>query len=187
MSWKTLSTQSLLKRPPFVDVQQEQVEVRPGQVIDDFYKVHLMDFALVIPFLADGRVEMIRQYKHGPAREVLGFPAGHVDPGEDPATAAQRELLEETGLKAENLIHLGSFVDHGNQRVCQGHYFVAPSCERVTDPDPGDLEDFAYEALSPAQIDRAIMKLEVGVMHHVAAWGLWKIHSQAETETDFSK
>ncbi len=179
MTWKTLSTQSLLRRPPFVDVLQEQVEVRPGQVIDDFYKIRLMDFALVIPFLEDGRVEMIRQYKHGPAREVLGFPAGHVDPGEDPATAAQRELLEETGLETEELVHLGSFVDHGNQRVCQGHYFVARVCRRVAEPNPGDLEDFAYEALTPAQIETEILSGHVGVMHHVAAWGLWKIHDQA--------
>lgn len=179
MTWKTVSSQSLLNRSPFVDVQQETVEIRPGQVIDDFYKVHLMDFALVIPFLEDGRVEMIRQYKHGPAREVLGFPAGHVDPGEDPTTAARRELLEETGLQADVLTHLGSFVDHGNQRVCQGHYFVAPSCHRVAEPDPGDLEDFAYKTLSPSQIDSAILSGDVGVMHHVAAWGLWKVYSQS--------
>ncbi|SMP05950.1 NUDIX hydrolase [Shimia sagamensis] len=179
MTWKTLSTKSLLNRPPFVEVQQEQVEIKPGHVVDDFYQIRLMDFAVVIPFLEDGRVEMIRQYKHGPAREVLGFPAGHVDPGENPETAARRELLEETGLKADSLVQLGSFVDHGNQRVCQGHYFVAPLCHRVTEPNPGDLEEFAYEALLPSQIEAAILSGEVGVMHHVAAWGLWKLHSQA--------
>ncbi len=179
MTWKTLSTKSLLNRPPFLEVQQEQVEIRPGHVVDDFYQIRLMDFAVVIPFLNDGRVEMIRQYKHGPAREVLGFPAGHVDSGEDPEAAARRELLEETGLQADTLVHLGSFVDHGNQRVCHGHYFVAPHCRRVTEPNPGDLEDFAYEALTPAQIETAIRSGEVGVMHHVAAWGLWKIQCSA--------
>ncbi|SFM79813.1 NUDIX hydrolase [Shimia aestuarii] len=41
-----------------------------------------MDFALVIPFREDGSVQLIRQYKHGPRCQVLGFPTGHVDPGD---------------------------------------------------------------------------------------------------------
>lgn len=177
MNWKILSSQQLMKRPPFLEIEQQQVEVRSGQIVDDFYQVHLMDFALVIPFLEDGRVEVIRQYKHGPRREVLGFPAGHVDPGEEPGPAATRELLEETGLAPAQMRHLGSYVDHGNARVCQGHYYVAQGCRRAARPDPGDLEDFAYETLTPQEIDAAIKAGDFGVMHHVAAWGLWKIHN----------
>lgn len=188
MGWKPLTVTQLLHRPPFVTVTQEKIAIRPGQIIDDFYQVQLMDFALVIPFQTGGTVLMIRQYKHGPRREVLGFPAGHVDPGEDPMPAAQRELLEETGLAPGRLTHLGSLVDHGNQRVCCGHYFVAQNCEQITAPDPGDLEDFAYETLTPAEVDRAILNGEVGVAHHVTAWGLWRVHQAAadpiNTESD---
>ena len=114
--------------------------------------------------------------QHGPRREVLGFPAGHLDPGEEAEPAARRELMEETGLAPDRLIHLGSYVDHGNQRVCTGHYFAARDCRRIAAPDPGDLEEFAYETLGPEEIDAAIRRGEFGVMHHVAAWGLWKLH-----------
>lgn len=175
MNWKTLSSKSLLSRPPFLEITQEQVEVRPGQVIDDFYQVTLMDFALTIPFLEDGRVRLIRQYKHGPRREVLAFPAGHVDPGEAPMPAAERELKEETGLEPDRLTYLGSYVDNGNQRVCTGHFYVAHGCRQISEPDPGDLEDFAYETLTEAEVDAAMRDGAFGVMHHVAAWGLWKL------------
>lgn len=173
MRWKVLSCDTLLTRAPFVQVTQERVQLRAGQIVEDYYQVALMDFALVIPFLTDGRVRMIRQYKHGPRREVLGFPAGHLEAGEDPATAARRELLEETGLVPTELIPLGSLVDHGNQRVCVGRYYAATACRRVADPDPRDLEDFAYETLRVEEVKQAIQAGGVGVAHHVAAWGLW--------------
>ena len=179
MRWKTLSSETLLTRAPFLDITQERVEIRPGEIIEDFYQVRLMDFALVIPFLEDGSVQLIRQYKHGPRREVLGFPAGHVDPGEDAEPAARRELMEETGLEPGEMIHLGSYVDHGNQRVCTGHYFAARGCRPIAAPDPGDLEEFTYETLMPDEIDAAMRRGDFGVMHHVAAWGLWKLHQNA--------
>lgn len=51
---------------------------------------------------ADGRVAMVRQYRH-PIGRRLELPAGLLDggPDEDPLTAAQRELAEETDLAAD--------------------------------------------------------------------------------------
>lgn len=177
MRFKTLSSDTLLNCPPFVKVTREQLQVRPDQIIDDFYQVRLMDFALVVPFLEDGTLHMIRQYKHGPRAEVLGFPAGHLDPGESPETAARRELLEETGLAPRRLVHLGSLVDHSNQRVCCRHYFAALDCARISAPDPGDLEGFSYEALTLAKVEDDIRTGQVGVAHHVTAWGLWRVQN----------
>lgn len=175
VSWTVLHSETILDRPPFLRLRQERVEIRPGQVIEDFYKVDLPEFALVIPFLDNGKVQLIRQYKHGAGREVLGFPAGFIDPGETAETAARRELLEETGLQADRLRSLGSFVDNGNQGCGAGHYFYARDCRKVAAPDPGDLEDFAYLDLAPVEIDAAIRDGAFGVVHHVAAWGLWRI------------
>lgn len=177
MPWKVLEDKTVFERAPFLRIRQERVELRPGRVIDDFYKVDLPDFALVIPFLENGKVQLIRQYKHGPGREVLGFPAGYVDPGEDPATAARRELLEETGLEPGVLTAMGSFVDNGNQGCATGHYFFAETCRQVAAPDPGDLEDFAYLELTPAEIDAEMRAGAFGVIHHIAAWGLWRLHA----------
>lgn len=168
--WQTLRRETVFRAGRFFEVVQETVRTSRGVVIDDFYKVELNPFALAVPVLEDGRVLLIRQYKHGPGRVSLTFPAGFVDMGEAPDHACARELLEETGLQARELVPLGSFVDNGNQRGCIGHHFLALGCEQVAAPDPGDLEEMEYLRLTPAQIDTALRDGDFAISHHVMGW-----------------
>ena len=57
--------------------------------------------AVIVPQLPDGRLLLIRQYRFAVQREILEFPAGTLDPGEDPAGCARREIAEETGYAAD--------------------------------------------------------------------------------------
>jgi ADP-ribose pyrophosphatase len=53
---------------------------------------------VLIPMLDDGRVVLIRQYRHSVKRVLWELPAGSIDPGEAPEAAAMRECEEETKL-----------------------------------------------------------------------------------------
>jgi len=55
---------------------------------------------VVLPVLDDGRVVMIRQYRHATRQYLWELVAGRKEPGETPKRAAARELLEETGYRA---------------------------------------------------------------------------------------
>ncbi|MFH1734891.1 MAG: NUDIX hydrolase [bacterium] len=59
--------------------------------------------SVIIPDLGDGRLVLVRQFRYALDRETLEFPAGRLDPGEDPETCAKRELAEETGYQAGKL------------------------------------------------------------------------------------
>lgn len=54
----------------------------------------------ILPFTADGRVVLERQYRYPHARDFVEIPAGKVEQGEDLLESARRELLEETGYAA---------------------------------------------------------------------------------------
>ena len=54
----------------------------------------------------NGKVLLVRQYRYAYGEEILEIPAGKLNPGEDPALTAARELKEETGIEAASLRHL---------------------------------------------------------------------------------
>ena len=63
----------------------------------------------VVPVDGEGRIVFVRQYRLPVEAVLLEIPAGSVDADEDPETAAQRELREETGFRAGKLEKLTSF------------------------------------------------------------------------------
>jgi ADP-ribose pyrophosphatase len=58
---------------------------------------------VVMPILPDGRIILIRQYRHAARRFLWELVAGRIDPGESVRKAAARELIEETGYRAKRL------------------------------------------------------------------------------------
>jgi ADP-ribose pyrophosphatase len=73
----------------------------------DFYVIEAPDWVNVIALTDDGQVVLIELYRHGTGEISLEIPGGMVDPGESPAEAAARELLEETGYEASEVVLLG--------------------------------------------------------------------------------
>ena len=63
---------------------------------------------VIVGLLDDGQVVLERQYRHPVGRVMIEFPAGKLNPGEDPLLCAQRELLEETGYTAREWAHAGT-------------------------------------------------------------------------------
>ncbi len=95
--WTTLSYRQVIDTP-YLRVRCEQVAVPGGPVIPDYYIIENRGWVGIVPFTGDGRFLINNQYKHGIGLEVLEFPAGSIDAGEeDPQATAHRELMEETG------------------------------------------------------------------------------------------
>lgn len=78
----------------------------------------------VVPVMPDGTVYLVRQYRYPFAEAVLEIPAGKLDAGEQPVDAANRELEEEIGMKASELIYMGEF----RPSVAWGPCRPAPAC-----------------------------------------------------------
>jgi ADP-ribose pyrophosphatase len=139
--WKVLTEEALFDAPPFLHISAQSIELPNGRVVDAYYQVRMPDVATVFAETADGRVVVMRSYRHGARRVCLGFPGGHLVPGEDPLVAAQRELVEETGYASDHWEALGSFFTNANHRCQTVNFFRANGCRTVAAPDSGDLED----------------------------------------------
>lgn len=63
----------------------------------------------ILPLLDDGRVCFVQNYRVAVDRVLIELPAGVVEPGEDPARTASRELAEETGYRSDRIELLATF------------------------------------------------------------------------------
>ena len=72
-----------------------------------FLRLDCPDWVNIIAVTDEGRMVLVEQYRHGTDEMTIEIPGGAVDPGESPATSAARELEEETGYRASELIEIG--------------------------------------------------------------------------------
>ena len=95
---RILRSKTIYTGPVFGIRRDELVE--PGGVRTTREMITHSGSVVVLPVLPDGRVLLIRQYRHAARQFLWELVAGRMDEGESPRKAAARELMEETGYRA---------------------------------------------------------------------------------------
>ena len=114
---------------------------RTGQE-HDFYVIDFPNWVQVIPITPDDQIVMVRQYRHGCGRIFLELPGGLIDKNDiSPDQAAKRELLEETGYRAENLILLTRIYPQPAVLSNMGLTYMAREVKKVAEPNLDAAED----------------------------------------------
>lgn len=78
-----------------------------------------------------GEFLVVEQYRYAFSQEVLEFPAGKLEPGEDPLEAGLRELREETGYQAKVIVPLGKLYPSVGYLTEIIYLYYAPETEFV--------------------------------------------------------
>ena len=88
------------------------------------------------------RVAVVRQYRYPFAEHLLELPAGKLEYGEEPLSAAKRELSEETGLAAERWVSLGVlYTSPGFSTETLYLYMASGLHQGQAHPDPNEFLD----------------------------------------------
>lgn len=164
--WSVMNSRDVYVAEPWLTVRLETLELPDGRRVE-FHQVDVCDFVVIVPETPDGRFVLLRQYKHGPRRVNVNFPAGGMEPGEAPLACAKRELLEETGYVAEEWRACGGYVQMGNLRGSTGYLFLARGCRKVAEPDSGDLEEMRVEVMDRAALLAAVAAGDFAIMAQV--------------------
>ena len=89
--WEKISGK-LLADHRILRVRQDRSRSPRTGAGDDFIVLEMANWINIVPVTEEGRVVMIRQYRHGTGEVGLEIPGGVIDAGEDPLIAARREL-----------------------------------------------------------------------------------------------
>jgi ADP-ribose pyrophosphatase len=157
-----------------VDLRLEEVTL-PNGVTITLEVIRHPGAAAVVAVDGHDNVTLVHQFRHAAGGFLWEIPAGTLEPGEPPATCAHRELREEAGLVAAELVLLGSFLTvpgFCDERI---HVFLA----RQLAPAPQQLDHDEVLTVSQVPLARALEMIRGGViqdaktiagLHHAAAY-----------------
>lgn len=130
LRWNEKGSRELLKTRVMTVTERESTSPR-GEA-GKYIVMDAPDWVITIPVLENpARFLMVRQWRHGIKALSTEFPGGVIDTGENPAQAAERELLEETGFSAGNLELLGSISPNPALMSNKVHCFAARNLRRM--------------------------------------------------------
>jgi ADP-ribose diphosphatase len=172
--WPKIRSRRTTKISPWLSVIEREVEFTPEPASQIYYAVGQQDYMAVLAVLPDGRIPIVRQYRPALESFTWEFPAGLVDPDEDPAACCRRELLEETGYVAHAVHALGTYAPDTSRLSNRLHSFyveTGPAPERKN-IEPG-LE---LMLVQPSQLAKLIADGEFTLQLHIGTLLLAGMH-----------
>ncbi len=138
--------------------------------------------ALAVPITAEGELVLVKQYRFAVEGRLLEFPAGTLEPHEEPAETIKREIEEETGYRANQWHFLGKFPLAPGYSDEYIYAFLARELDKLERPPAQDEdEDIEVVLMSFAEFERAILAGEAIDAKSITSFlmaRLWLINEQ---------
>ena len=179
---------AVLKREPvedfrFFQIQRKQVCSRRTGETREVQAIQFADWVLVLALTKDEEILVVRQYRHGIERVCLELPGGLVDPDDDsPALSAQRELLEETGYQANEIMLIGECFPQPAILSNKCFFYLAKNAAKVQPQNLDSGEDIEVLTIPLKEIPAKIENKEIDHgMVLLAFYFLWRTQGQIES------
>lgn len=162
--WERLSSE-LAWDQPALRVTVDTLLLPDGKIVDDWPTIHQQDYVNAFIVNPDGQGLILEGYRHGLERTTWGLVGGGLETEEDPFSAVQRLLLQQTGQECGQWRHLGSYVIDGQHHVGTGHFFLGYNPRASADQN-GKLPHYNVKWVPLNDLKRALWDGRLAVMHY---------------------
>jgi len=170
--WKKLSQQTLLTHPRLT-VLEDEVQLPNGHKTKYIHFQHDGNAVSILCENEKGEILVQEEYSYPPNKIILQLPGGGVPLTEDPIDGAQRELMEETGLRALDMKLLGSYFINNRRTPARMYAYYATkfSEEKI----PHDIEESIHHSwITKEEIENKIRSGEIENLNFLAVWAQYK-------------
>ncbi len=176
--WRTLNSERVYTTPIFDLHRRKSAHPRRGE--RDFYVIEAPAWVNIIPLTRDRKVVMVRQYRHGISDFTLEIPGGMVDPEDpNPAAAARREMVEETGFDGDSVIALGKVNPNPAIQPNFCYSFFAPNVHAIGGPyaNPDGSEETEVTVVPLASIKDLIASGKISHALVITAFSFFHLYN----------
>ncbi len=168
MKWKVLSSEYLFNDRWF-KVRRERCETPGGKIVDPYYIYDFSTWVGALPVTEEGKIIMIRQYRHALGEECIEIPGGCVDDTDTSLEMAiRRELLEETGYTFSSIEHLGKISPNPSTNSNYLHMFLARGGKKTAEQKLDENEDIEVLELTIGELKHLLRTNQLLQSMHVS-------------------
>ncbi len=167
MKWKILSSEYLFKDLWF-KVRRDKCETPEGKIINPYYVYEFPEWVTALAVTEDGKIVLVRQYRHALGEVCIELPGGCVDDIDtDFEQAIARELLEETGYAFTSFESLGTISANPSTNNNLMHMFLAKGGKKVAEQQLDGNEEIEVDLVSLEELRQLLKENKIIQAMHV--------------------
>ncbi|MBS1730159.1 MAG: NUDIX hydrolase [Bacteroidetes bacterium] len=168
LNWKTRSS-TYLFREDWFKIRKDVCERQDGKIVDPYYVYEFPDWVTALPLTEEGKIILIRQYRHALGEVCIELPGGCVDKA-DPSMedAIRREMLEETGFAFEQVHLLGQISSNPSTNNNLMHMFIATGGRKIQKPELDSNEEIEVFEVSFDELEELVKEKRIVQSMHLS-------------------
>lgn len=168
LKWEVLSSEYLFNDLWF-KVRKETCKTPGGKIVSPYYVYDFPTWVAAVPVTEDGKIIMVRQYRHALGETCIELPGGCVDATDESLEAAiRRELSEETGYTFSNVTALGKISANPSTNSNLLHMFLATGGKKTTEQHLDANEEIEVEFFTLDEVKQLLDDNKIVQAMHVS-------------------
>ena len=140
-----------------------------------FYVIENPDWVNIFALTEDEKIVLIEQFRFGTEEITLEIPGGMIDDNEEPAACAERELLEETGFSAKEIIYLGKSRPNPAIQTNWIYHFLAKNAAKTGETDFDEHENIRVKLADLSEMKNMIESEQI--THSLVIAGFYRLQN----------